>query len=144
MVNSSFDFAPSITTGGSFSVSVSAEGKFDTGFGSDQKQIASNMGVVNATSTNYNDLANKPQINSVTLIGNKTNTDLNIINDKNYVYTQSVASQVWEVNHGLNKYCSVVVVDSGDSIVVGDVVYIDINNVRLTFAAPFSGKAYFN
>ena len=95
------------------------------------------MGVVNATSTNYNDLANKPKINGVELIGNKTNTDLNIINDKNYVHTQ-------EVNHGLNKYCSVVVVDSGDNVVVGDVVYIDTNNVRLTFAAPFSGKAYFN
>jgi hypothetical protein len=29
-------------------------------------------------------------------------------------------------------------------VVVGDVVYIDTNNVRLAFAAPFSGKAYFN
>lgn len=106
--------------------------------------MTGSMGVVNATSTNYNDLANKPKINGVELVGNKTNTDLNIVNDKNYVHTQAVASQVWEVNHGLNKYCSVIVVDSGDSIVVGDVVYIDTNNVRLTFAAPFSGKAYFN
>lgn len=127
-----------------FSVNVNTSGGFNAGFSSDQKNITGNMGVVNATSTNYNDLANKSKINGVELIGNKTNTDLNIINDKNYVHTQAVASRVWEVNHGLNKYCSVVVVDSGDSIVVGDVVYIDTNNVRLTFAASFSGKAYFN
>lgn len=144
MVNTSFNLNPSISSGGTFSVNVNNSGGFNAGFSSDQKNLTGSMGVVNATSTNYNDLANKPKINGVELIGNKTNTDLNIINDKNYVHTQAVASQVWEVNHGLNKYCSVVVVDSGDSIVVGDVVYIDTNNVRLTFAAPFSGKAYFN
>lgn len=143
-MNSTFNLTPSITSGGSFNVSVSAEGKFDAGFGSDQKQIASNMGVVNATSTNYNDLANKPSINGVTLIGDKTNSELNIVNDKNYVYTQAVASMVWEVKHGLGKYPSVTVVDSADNVVVGDIVYIGVNNVRITFAASFSGKAYFN
>ena len=143
-MNSTFNLTPSITTGGSFNVGVSAEGKFDAGFSSDQKQIASNMGVVNATSTNYNDLANKPSINGVTLIGDKTNSELNIVNDKNYVHTQAVASMVWEVKHGLEKYPSVTVVDSADNVVVGDIVYIDVNNVRITFAASFSGKAYFN
>ena len=140
MVNTSFNLNPSISSGGTFSVNVNTSGGFNAGFSSDQKNMTGSMGVVNATSTNYNDLANKPKINGVEY----KRQDLNIVNDKNYVHTQAVASQVWEVNHGLNKYCSVVVVDSGDSIVVGDVVYIDTNNVRLTFAAPFSGKAYFN
>ena len=141
---SNFNLNPSITSGASFDVGISINGSFDAGFSTNQKDFAGNMGVVNATSTNYNDLANKPSINGVTLVGNKTNQDLSIVNDKNYVHTQAVASTVWEVNHGLNKYCSVVVVDSGDIVVVGNVVYIDTNNVRLTFAAPFSGKAYFN
>lgn len=144
MVNSSFDLNPSISNGGSFNVSVSTKSGFNAGFSSDQKNMAGSMGVVNATSTNYNDLANKPQINGVTLVGNKTNADLNITNDKNYVHTQAVASQVWEVKHDLDKYCAVTVVDSAGNVVVGEIVYIDTNNVRLTFAASFSGKAYFN
>jgi len=36
------------------------------------------------------------------------------------------------------------VVDAMDNIVFGEVEYIDNNNVRLTFAGAFSGKAYFN
>lgn len=143
-MNSTFNLSPSIGEGGSFNAGMSTSGGFNAGFSSDQKNLTGGMGVVNATSTNYNDLANKPQINGVTLVGNKTNADLNIINDKNYVPTQAVASQVWEVKHNLDKYCAVTVVDSAGNVVVGDIVYIDTNNVRITFTASFSGKAYFN
>lgn len=143
-MNSTFNLSPSIGEGGSFNAGMSTSGGFNAGFSSDQKNLTGGMGVVNATSTNYNDLANKPQINGVTLVGNKTNADLNIINDKNYVHTQAVASQVWEVKHNLDKYCAVTVVDSAGNVVVGDIVYIDTNNVRITFTASFSGKAYFN
>lgn len=34
--------------------------------------------VIDQGTTNYNDLTNKPSINGVTLIGNKTNEELNI------------------------------------------------------------------
>ena len=102
------------------------------------------MGVVNATSNNYNDLSNKPSINDVTLIGNKTSKDLGIIEDKNFVYTQAVSSDVWEIQHNLDKYPSITIVDSGNSVVIGEIVYIDKNNVRITFTSAFSGKAYFN
>ncbi len=143
-MNSTFNLSSSIGEGGSFNAGMSTSGGFNAGFSSDQKNLTGGMGVVNATSTNYNDLANKPQINGVTLVGNKTNADLNIINDKNYVHTQAVASQVWEVKHDLDKYCAVIVVDSAGNVVVGDIVYIDKDNVRITFTASFSGKAYFN
>ena len=33
---------------------------------------------VNVASTNYNDLINKPQINGVTLIGNKTSQEIHV------------------------------------------------------------------
>lgn len=140
----SFNLNPSIVSGGSFNVDINTKGSFNTGLSTDQKNFSGNMGVVNATSTNYNDLANKPKINGVELVSNKTNNDLNIINDKNYVYTQAVAASVWEIKHGLDKYPSVTVVDSGGNVVVGDVVYIDTNDVRITFISAFSGKAYFN
>ncbi len=64
--------------------------------------------------------------------------------DSNYVYTQSAPSATWVVNHNLNKYCSVTVVDSADNTVVGEVLYNSLNQVTLTFAGAFSGKAFFN
>lgn len=64
--------------------------------------------------------------------------------DANFVYTQSSPSAVWVINHNLNKYCSVTVVDSADNMVFGEVLYNSLNQVTLTFAGAFSGKAFFN
>ena len=131
---SEFNLTPTIISGGTFKA----------GFTTNQKQLNGSMGVVNATSNNYNDLANKPSINGVALAGNKTSEELNIIEDKTFVYTQAVSSDVWEIKHNLDKYPAVTVVDSGNSVVIGEIVYIDKNNIRITFTSAFSGKAYFN
>ena len=64
--------------------------------------------------------------------------------DANFVFTQTSPSATWVVTHNLNKYCSVTVVDSADNIVFGDVLYNSLNQVTLTFAGAFSGKAFFN
>jgi len=64
--------------------------------------------------------------------------------DKTYEYTQGVASSEWTVCHNLDKYPSISVVDSAGNQVEGDVLYVDKNNVVLTFTAAFSGAAYFN
>ena len=131
---SNFNLTPKIISGGTFNVEIN----------NDQKQLVGKMGVVNATSNNYNDLSNKPSINGVILVGNKTGAELGIVNDKNFVYVQATSSDIWEITHNLNKYPAVTVVDSGGSVVIGEIVYIDKNNVRITFASAFSGKAYFN
>lgn len=131
---SNINLTPTITSGGTFHVD----------FHSNQKDVVSNMGIVNATSNNYNDLANKPSINGVALVGDKTTEELKIVGDKTYIHTQSSASAVWEIQHNLDKYPSVTIVDSGNNVVIGEVVYIDKNNVRVTFNAAFSGKAYMN
>ena len=102
------------------------------------------MGIVNATSDNYNNLSNKPSINGVTLVGNKTSEELGIVCDKTFAYNQAISSNVWEIKHDLDKYPAITVVDSGGSVVIGEIVYIDKNNVRITFTSAFSGKAYFN
>lgn len=74
-----------------------------------------------------------------------TENDLpTIINDKNYVHNQIVASNSWEIQHNLDKYPSVSIVDSGNNLVIGEIKYIDSNNIIITFTAVFSGKAYFN
>ena len=125
-------------------VSFSSNGTFNVGLGKDKISFNSQMGQVNAVSSDYNKLNNKPSINGIMLIGNKTNKDFGIEDDKHFLFVQSIASDVWEIKHDLNKYPSVTVVDSANSVVIGDIVYIDENNVRLTFSCAFSGKAYLN
>lgn len=63
---------------------------------------------------------------------------------KTYVHEQSVASATWEIQHNLDRYPSVTVVDSAGDVVHCDAKYIDRNNVRLDFSAEFGGKAYLN
>lgn len=92
--------------------------------------------------SDYEKLNNKPSINGVVLIGNKTSADLGI--DQTYVHNQTQASSEWTIHHNLNKHPSVSVVDSAGSVVVGDVQYIDDNNLVCRFTGAFSGKAYLN
>lgn len=123
---------------------ISNQATFSTQFVTNQKNVIGNMGVVNATSNNYNDLNNKPSINGVILIGNLTSESLGIIGDKNFVFNQNVASDLWEINHNLNIFPSVTVVDSGNNIVIGEVTYINENSLQIIFTSPFSGSAYLN
>ena len=64
--------------------------------------------------------------------------------DKTFVFTQTVPSATWTVQHNLEKFPSITVVDTGQSVVVGDYTYTDNNNVILNFSAQFAGKAYLN
>ncbi len=129
--------------------------------------------------SDYIDLVNKPSINNVELIGQKSLEDLGInmdskqdalvsgtniktINnqsilgegnldiggdiegDKNYVFKQNVASDVWVIRHDLNKYPSVTVIDSSGGEVYGQVTYDNLNQVTITFKAGFKGSATLN
>ena len=62
----------------------------------------------------------------------------------NYVHKQGMASAEWTVMHNLNKYCSVVVVDSTNQIVFPEIVYVDKNTVKVISTGAFSGQAYCN
>lgn len=62
-----------------------------------------------------------------------------------YEHVQNSASSAWTVNHYLNKYPSVTVVDSSRRKVDGfDVTYTSRDVLTLGFSAAFSGKAYLN
>lgn len=61
-----------------------------------------------------------------------------------YVHNQVISSASWNINHNLNKFPSVTVTDSGNNVIMGDVAYIDTNNVTVSFTGAFSGKAYLN
>lgn len=61
-----------------------------------------------------------------------------------FVFTQESVSKVWSIEHNLNKYPAVTVVDSGDNVLYTEVEYIDKRNLEVRFEASTSGKAYLN
>jgi hypothetical protein len=72
-----------------------------------------------------------------------------IIGDITYTHNQSSVSNTWTITHNLNRFPSVTVVDSTNTIVMGTVVYNSANQLTITFfqavrALAFSGKAYLN
>ncbi|ANS03421.1 hypothetical protein [uncultured Mediterranean phage uvDeep-CGR2-KM19-C269] len=64
--------------------------------------------------------------------------------DKFYQHTQIAALDSWTITHNLQKFPSVTVVDSAGSKVTGEVDYIDINTLTVSFTAEFGGTAYLN
>ena len=131
-------------TCGTFNACFSNSSHLNADMSASSTQLNANMGIVNATESDYNKLSNKPSINGVVLEGDKSSKDLKIDGDKTYVHYQNVQSDTWEIQHNLDKYPSITVVDSANNIVVGDICYIDTNKVIVTFSAPFSGKAFCN
>ena len=73
-----------------------------------------------------------------------THTSSKIEGDKFFQFNQNVPSDQWQVVHNLKKYPSVFVVDSAETVVIGEITYISENELIITFNAPFSGKAYLN
>jgi len=61
-----------------------------------------------------------------------------------YTYTQIIPSTSWYIEHNLGRFPAVTVVDSGDSEVIPDLVYLTANQLTINFAFETSGKAYLN
>jgi hypothetical protein len=78
-------------------------------------------------------------------ISSPTTATTNIFTgDANRVHDQGSASATWVVTHSLNKFCSVTVVDTANTVVIGEIEYNSVNQATLTFQSAFAGKAYFN
>jgi hypothetical protein len=81
--------------------------------------------------------------------GTTTTTQLSITGNITYTHTQGSVSDTWVITHSLGRFPSVTVVDSGDTVVFGTVVYNSNNQLTVTFfvggsPSAFSGKAYLN
>ena len=61
-----------------------------------------------------------------------------------FIFNQVFPVYVWYINHNLNKYPSVSVVDSAGNVFIGDIKYIDENNLTVTFLQMVNGYAYCN
>jgi hypothetical protein len=69
---------------------------------------------------------------------------LDAVADKTFVFTQDTPANPWIINHNLNKFPSATMVLSTGQVGIADVVYIDENNLTITFSGDESGKAYMN
>ena len=52
-----------------------------------------------------------------------------IVSDRHYLFTQSIPSDTWVIEHNLGKYPNVTIIDSAGTVVEGSVRYIDENTV---------------
>lgn len=69
--------------------------------------------------------------------------DPGVDGDKNYVMNFTNLDFI-TVNHNLGKYPAVTVINSANDEVIGDIDYVDINTVTVTFIGSFSGKVTCN
>ena len=53
--------------------------------------------------------------------------------DATYTHNQSSISDTWTINHNLGRYPSVTVIDSGNTVVQGTIVYNSANQLTVTF-----------
>ena len=71
----------------------------------------------------------------VTIGGGGSNTTFT------YVQPISDPQSIWNINHKLNRYPSVIVFDESGQQGYADIVYLDTNNLQILFADPNSGTA---
>lgn len=64
--------------------------------------------------------------------------------DKTFTYEQAESSNEWVINHGLNKYPAVTVVDSAGNEVICSVQHLSMTTCVVEMTAPFKGKAILN
>jgi len=91
---------------------------------------------------------------NLTNIGSNSNLEANKVYDfavftlsspdKTFEFDQGVPATTWNIQHNLNKFPSVSVINNNNVVINGEVKYIDKNNVQINFSAGFSGKAYLN
>lgn len=64
--------------------------------------------------------------------------------DKAFVFEQEEPTNIWTIEHGMEKHPSVSIVDNEGCLIMGDVKYVDTNIVKVRFSSEFVGKAYLN
>lgn len=64
----------------------------------------------------------------------------------NFTFTVGApsATATWNINHNLDKYPSVVAVNTNNEEMFGALTYVDKNNVTITFKSAVAGFAYLN
>jgi hypothetical protein len=69
---------------------------------------------------------------------------ISVGNEITYVHNQIAVSSIWTIIHNLHRNPSVTIVDTSGTVMVGEISYISIDEIHITFSEGRSGKAYLN
>lgn len=64
-----------------------------------------------------------------------------LVTPKEKDFVQAVPAATWSLSHGFNTYPNVIIRDSLNRVIFGDVSYPDANTVQVDFGGAFSGTA---
>lgn len=59
-----------------------------------------------------------------------------------YLHDQQDVLSLWAINHNLHRYPSIIAMDLDGNEILGDISYIDTDNLTITFTPATAGKAY--
>lgn len=65
-----------------------------------------------------------------------------LTDNDSYVFEKTIADTVWTIAHSLGFNPNVQVIATDGTNVIGEISYIDNNNLTITFNQAYSGKAY--
>lgn len=88
--------------------------------------------------TLFQDINISELISSDSLNGLSTGTDgklflNNLLLDKHYYHVQQTPSSTWVINHNLNKFPSVTILDSSFNKMIAEVFYNNLNTITINF-----------
>ena len=64
--------------------------------------------------------------------------------DANFIHNQVALADTWVIVHDLHKFLSVMIVDSGGTVISTDIHYDSDVQITIHFGSETSGKAYIN
>jgi hypothetical protein len=104
-----------------------------------------------ASQDNFNiELALVDSVSAVTSVNGKTGAVVidypdigeNPVNHVRYVHNQTEIENEWTINHNLNFFPNVTILDNQNRILETDIVYLNSNTVKIVMNTASSGTAY--
>ena len=134
----------SISRGKSINASIKNSSVFTSNIGTPQ-DISGN---VNCSDNLCANVSNSPQI-ELSVVGEgvisvTTENRIATVTSKTYIHEQGTSSDTWEIEHNLNKYPSVTVIDTAGRVFTAQVEYNSENKCTVYINAATKGKAYLN
>lgn len=100
---------------------------------------------INNITKKRNPVVVNPDILRTTIkVAERSVLNSNYDGDKYYEYEWRKPVTAIKINHNLNKKPSVTVIDTAGNEIIGDVDYVDQDNLTLKFSAAVRGTAYLN
>lgn len=84
------------------------------------------------------------QVQGEGVIDVTTTNGIATVTSTTYIHEQGISSDTWTIEHNLNKFPSVTLVDTAGTQFQGRVEYIDENNCIVYMNGATKGKAYLN